>query len=118
MPPISSTPSKFAQFIDDAMRRLRIEFGAVGLFQAGHVARVFDGGALHAEANPKERNVMFAGVLNGVHHALNSALAESAGNQNAVVPAQARCGGFRGIDFLRFDPLENGFVLVRQSAVE
>ena len=32
--------------------------------------------------------------------------------------AQARCGGFRGIDFLRFDPLEDGFVLVRQAAVQ
>ena len=87
-------------------------------FKSGHVARVFDGRALHAQANPKERNFVFARVLNGVNHSLNAALAESAGNQNAVDIAQARRRGFARIDFFGFDPFENGFVLVRQAAVE
>ena len=89
MPPISSTPSSSRKFVDDAMRSLRIELGGVGVFQAAHVAGVLDGGALHAEADAEERNLVFARVLNGVDHALDAALAESAGNQNAVVAAQA-----------------------------
>ncbi len=86
------------------MRSLRFELGAVGSFEAGHVAGVFDGGALHAETNSEEGNFVFAGVLNGVHHSLNAALAESAGDKDAVVTAQA-CGG--GFWLSRFLPLRS-----------
>ena len=53
-------------------------------FKSGDVAGVFDRGALHAEADAEERHLVFARVLNGVDHALNAALAEAAGNQDAV----------------------------------
>ena len=49
-----------------------------------HIPRIFDRGALHAQANAEKRNLVFARVLNGVNHALDSALAEAARNQNAV----------------------------------
>ena len=76
---------EFAEFVNDAVRRLRIAFGGVGLFQAGDIACVFDRGALHAETDTEIRHLVFAGVLNRVDHALHAALAEASGNQNAVV---------------------------------
>jgi len=98
---------EFAQFVDDTVGSLRIELGAVGGFQFGYVAGVLDGGALHAQADSEKGNFVLASVLNGVDHALNAALAESAGYQDAIVAAQAGCGGIRGVDFFGFDPLEN-----------
>src|ERR1700681_1289872 len=70
---------KLAQLVNHAVRSLRFELGAVGLFEASHVAGVFDGGALHAETNSEERNFVFARVLNGVHHSLDATLADSPG---------------------------------------
>ena len=100
------------------MRRLRIEFRAISLLQSGDITRIFDGRALHAEANSKERHFVFARVLNSVDHSLNAAFAESAGNENSIIAVQA-CFRSRGrIDFFGFDPLENGLVIVRQAAVK
>src|SRR3979411_2470472 len=70
---------KLAPFANYAVRSLWLNLGAVGLFEARHVTGVFNGGALHAETNPEEGHFVFTGVLNGVHHSLNAALAESAG---------------------------------------
>ena len=100
------------------MRRLRIELGAVRVRKPRGIARVFDGGALHAKANAEEGNLVLAGVLDGVDHALNSALAKAAGNEDAVVVFQALFGCLQGIDFLGFDPFDHGFVIVRQAAVQ
>src|SRR5205807_1392249 len=83
---------QFAQFVNHTVRRLRIELRAVRLFQAGHVARIFDCRALHPQANPEERHFVLARVLNGVNHSLNSALAEPPGHENSVVAVQPpRC---------------------------
>ncbi len=108
---------EFAQFVNDAVRRLRIELGAVGLLEAGGVAGVFDGGALHAEADAEEGNFVFTGELDGVDHALNAALAEAARNQDAVVALEALFGGFEGVDFFGFDPIDYCFVMVGEAAV-
>src|SRR5579859_2074460 len=83
---------KFAQFIDDAMGRLRIAFGSIGLLQPGNVARVFHGGTLHAETDAEIGNLVLAGVLDGVDHSLKTAFAETTWNQNAVVPVQSSGG--------------------------
>ena len=48
----------------------------------------------------------------------NPALAKTAGNEDAVVAVQARGGGCDGVDFLGFDPFEDGLVIVRETAVE
>ena len=53
-----------------------------------------------------------------MHHALNAALAEAAGNENAVVILESLFRGFGGVDFFGFDPVDNGFVVVREAAVE
>src|ERR1700676_3486417 len=51
-------------------------------------------------------------------HALTAALAESAGNQDAVVTAEASRGGYGGVDFFGFDPFEYALVVMRQAAME
>src|SRR5690348_13270682 len=86
---------KFAQFVNDAVGSLRVEFRAVRLLEAGGVAGVFDGGALHAEANAEEGHFVLAGVLNGVNHALNAAFAEAARNENAVIAMKTERGSLR-----------------------
>src|ERR1700676_2840906 len=76
---------QFAQLVNYTVRSLRLELSAVCLFEASHVTGVFNSGALHTETNPEEGNFVFAGVLDGVHHSLNSTFAEPAGNEDAVV---------------------------------
>ena len=62
------------------------------MFEERNLARVFDGGALHAEADAEERNFFLARVRDGVNHPGDAALAESAGNENAVGVAEAALG--------------------------
>src|SRR5882762_7177599 len=69
---------QFAQFINHSVRRLRIKLRAVCLLHPGYVARVFDRRALHSQANPEKRHLVFTRVLNRVHHSLNPALPKSA----------------------------------------
>src|SRR5262249_49418984 len=108
---------QFAELIDDPMRRLRIKFGAVGLWQPADVARVLNGGALHAEANAKERHLAIAGVLDGVHHPGNAALSEAPGHEDAIYVTEPALGSLKRVDFLGFDPLDHGAELVGQAAM-
>src|SRR5215470_1159246 len=109
---------QFAQFVNHPERGLLIEFGAVRLLQAGDIAGVFNRRALHAQANSKERNLVFSRVSNGMYHSFDTALAESAGHQDSVVTAQAAGGRFGRVDFLGFDPIDHRLVMVRQAAVQ
>src|SRR5512134_3075617 len=45
--------------VNDRMGRPFVELGAVGACQAGDVARKFDRGALHAEAEAEKRHLAF-----------------------------------------------------------
>src|SRR5271156_3881051 len=71
---------EFAEFVDDAIRSGGIEFGAIGVFDMRNLARVFDGGALHAETDAEERDFFLARVSDGVNHSSDAAFAEAAGN--------------------------------------
>src|SRR5271155_2787995 len=100
------------------MRGLGVALRSVGLLQSGHVAGIFDGGALHPKADTEIGDFAFAGELNRVDHALNAALAKATGHQNAIVAPQARSSDLRRSDLLSFDPFENGFLIVGQAAME
>ena len=58
-----------------------VEFAS---FEAADVAGELDGGDLHAEADAEIRDLVFAGVLGGQDLALGAAVAEAAGNEDAV----------------------------------
>ena len=109
---------QFAQFVNHAVRRLRIELRAVRLFQTCGVARVFNRRALHSEANPEERHFVLARILNRVNHPLNPALAKSARHENPVVAVQPPRRRLRRINFFRLDPVQRRFMVVRQPAVQ
>ena len=72
------------------MRRGRIEFAGVGAGEAADVARVFNAGRLHAEADAEIGDLILAGVADGVEHAFDAALAEAAGNEDAVEACELR----------------------------
>src|ERR1022692_4023930 len=80
---------EFAEFEDDAVRRARVELGGIGGFEAAHIAREFDHQGLHAQADPEVRHLALASELDGVEHAVDTALAEAAGHQDAVVAEAA-----------------------------
>ena len=80
---------QLAQLVDHAVRRGRIELGGVGVFEAAHVARELDHHRLHAQADAEVRHLVLAREADGVDHALDAALAESARDQNAVVASAA-----------------------------
>ena len=77
--------AQFAQFVDHAVRRRRIELAGVGVGQPANVARKFDAGGLHAQANAEVRNFLLARVADRHQHAFDAALAEAARHQDAVV---------------------------------
>ena len=82
-----------------------------------NLARVFDGGALHAEANAEERDFFLARIGDGVNHALDAAFAETAGNQNPVHMAQQPFGGGRRVNFFGFDPFDYYTLAICQAAM-
>ena len=92
-------------FVDQRDHRvwcLRVKLGAVGAFQARFVARVFDGGHLHAQANAQVRHLVLTGVARRTNLAFHTALAKAARHQNGVEWAQhcthvVGCDGF-GVD--------------------
>ena len=64
------------------------------------MARKFNNGNLHSEADAEIGQVVFAAVLRGDNFSLNSSVAEAAGNNNsAAVGKKLRdvfpCNGFR-----------------------
>src|SRR5258707_6537690 len=108
---------QFAEFVDHAMGSLRIALRGVRIWKRSHIPGVFDCGALHAKANSKIGDFVLARELDGVNHALEAALAEAAGNEDAVVALEALFGGFEGVDFFGFDPIDYCFVMVSEAAV-
>ena len=85
-----------------------IELAGVGILQAADVARELDAGGLHAEADAEVGHILFARIADGVQHALDAALAEAAGNEDAVEALKLRfiaaiVGRLR-LEALGFDP--------------
>jgi hypothetical protein len=69
----------------------------MGAGEAADVAGVFDDGALQAEADAEEGDVVFAGVADGGDLAFDAALAEAAGHEDAVDLLQGG-GDLAGLD--------------------
>ncbi|MNL46636.1 hypothetical protein D3C87_1693690 [compost metagenome] len=56
-----------------------IHFNGMRIFPADYVTRIFDYGHLHTEADPEERNIVFAHILDRGDFAFDTALAEARG---------------------------------------
>ena len=75
---------ELAEFVDDAVGGGGVELAGVGVLEPADVAGVLDAGGLHAEADAEVGDVVLAGVADGVEHAFDAALAEAAGDEDAV----------------------------------
>ena len=70
--------------VDHRMGGVGVELGGVGALQLEHVAGELDHGDLQAEAEPVVGHAVLAGVAGGDDLALGAAVAEAAGDEDAV----------------------------------
>ena len=117
VPPFLVTLLLLVQHGDDRMRRVRIKFRRVRLGQLQDVARKFDGGDLHAQAQAEVGNFVFAGVLRGQDFAFDAAFAKPAGHQDAAETLQ---DFFRAVlfDFLGIHLHDFHAAIVGHAAVD
>lgn len=85
--------------VDDRVLGVRDEFGGVCAGHAAYISGKFNDGALHTEAEAEERDLIDARILDGVDLALDAAVAEAAGNDDAVDTLE----DFAKIRFLFFE---------------
>ena len=62
----------------------RAELITVSIFKADHIAGKFNDGKLHAKTQAKIRNLLFSGVTNGTDHSFDTAVTESARNDDSI----------------------------------
>ena len=86
--------------VDDRMRREGVELRRVRVRSVENLAGDIDDGALHSEAQPEVRDQLLPRVSRGEHLALDAAMTEAAGHDDAV------------------DALERAHVLVEVLAVD
>ena len=106
------------------MRSGGVELAGVGILEAADVARVLDAGGLHAEADAEVGDLVLAGVADGVEHALDAALAEAAGDEDAVEAGEllwvviAAAVFAAGFEALGFDPGDLELEVVGEGSVD
>jgi hypothetical protein len=100
---------------DDRVRRLRSEFGGMGVLESAHVPSPFDDGDLEPEADTEEGHLFLSGPLDGGDHTLGPSMSEPTGDDDplgatdgppgVVVLDRVRGLGL-GLEVGRVDPLE------------
>ncbi len=92
------------------------ELRRVRILDAAEIARGFDDGHLHAEADAEIRHLALARELHRLDLALGAALAEAAGHEDAVDMLEE---GRRvlALEYFGFDPVEIDLHLVGDAAV-
>ena len=109
---------QFAQFVNHAMRRCRIELARVRVRKSANVAGKLHARRLHPQANSEVGNFLLARVSNRDQHSLDSALPKPTRHQDSVVVLQLlfvlRVGS---LEPLRFNPVHLQFQIVRQRAM-
>ena len=108
---------ELAEFVDDAVGRGGVELAGVGAVQPADVAGELDAGGLHAEADAEVGRAGLARVADGVEHAFDAALAEAAGDEDAVEVLELR-DVVVGLEAFGFDPGDAQLEVVRERAVD
>ena len=93
-----------------------VELGRVGARRADHVTGELDDAALQPEAEPEVRDAVLAGVARGEDLALDAAVPEAAGHQDAGDAGQSGCDVL-GRQRLRVDPAHADVALVRPAGM-
>src|SRR4051812_31731332 len=94
--------AQLAQLIDDAVRRGLVELARVRAFKSTHVARKLDACRLHAEADSEIRYLFLARIADRIQHSFDAALAEAAGDEDAVIIFELRIVFFAFFGFEAF----------------
>jgi len=91
VPPISSTPRKFAQLVNHAMRGLWIGLGCIGIGESRNNPGSIPRWRTACRGKFQNRGTLCSRrELDGVNHALEAApFAEAAGNEDAIVALEA-----------------------------
>ena len=71
---------------DDGIRRLPLEFSAVGLRQARHIAGKLNYRSLHPKTDPQVGDSVLSSIAYRLNFALYPTLAKAAGNQDCIHP--------------------------------
>ncbi len=98
------------------MGRVGVELARVGAGETALVAGELDHRALHAEAQPEERDAVLAGEAGRGDLALDAAEAEPAGDHDAVEVAEAPFGE-EALGVVGGDPVDLDLRLARVAAV-
>src|SRR5690348_14585692 len=85
--------AQLTQFVNHSMWRGRIEFARICVLQTTNVARKFNAGRLHPEANAEIRNLLLTRISDRLQHTFNPALPKSSRYQNSVVIAKLLVAG-------------------------
>ena len=104
--------------VDNRMRAVRIELGAVGISHTADVTRKLDNSALHSQADTEERQLMLTCILNSLNLALDAAVAEAARYEHAVYAGHNLVHiGIICFDFLGVNPFDSQLSLIRNCCV-
>src|SRR5216684_2785516 len=110
--------AQFAQLVNHAMRRRRIEFAGVCLRQSNHVAGKFNAGSLHAQTDAEVRNLFLPGITDSDQHPLDTAFAKTTRDENSVVTFELSVAGLvASLQPLSLNPIHLQLKIVRQRAV-
>src|SRR5690606_24072252 len=101
---------------DDRILAIRVELQAVRVRQAELVAGVLNDGDLKAEAEPEVRDAALAGESHGGDLAFDAAVAEAAGDEDAVEVADG-VEALRRLERLRVDAADLHRAIVGDARV-
>ena len=99
------------------MRSLQIKFAGVGALETANVSCELHHRHLHAQADSKKRYLVFPRIPNSGNFSLGAAIAETAGNQNAVDLLEDGLSAFL-FDLFRFDAVEIDLNFIGNAAVD
>ena len=102
---------------DDVVLAVRGKLAGVGVGVAQHVAGKLHHHDLHTKADAKVGDIVLPGVLRGLDHALNAAVAKAAGHDDAVHIGEDLLAGFLIGQVLALHPLDLHLTVVLKAGV-
>src|SRR5690606_19782768 len=91
----------FFHHVDNWMRRVGIDFYRMGTVQMQHILGKLYTSHLHAQANAKERDVVFTHKTDGVNFSIDAAASKTGCDENPVYAGQLFLSIFRRQIFRR-----------------
>src|SRR5690606_28125399 len=110
-------PALVGHEIDDGVRRVGDELGGVRAVHAADVSGELDDRALHAEADPEERDLALSRVAGGLDLSFRAAIAEATRDEDRVERRQRLFNALRE-QALRVDVFEIEADVVLEAAVD